>query len=516
MDIDGLRSTLNKYGQGHLLRFWDGLSAEDKEHFYKELTSIDYEEVTTFYKNAQEFLNSAAQKIDDHLQPLSSEVCGSSSKTDPETLHSYGKNGLAAVSENKVAVLLLAGGQGTRLGVPYPKGMYNVGLPSKKTLYQIQAERILSVQNLGKKQTGNSGVIPWYIMTSEHTMEPTREFFAKNNYFGLQKDNVVLFEQSLLPCFSFDGEIILQSPSKLALAPDGNGGLYRALRRSKVLDDMEKRGIEYIHVYCVDNILVKMADPIFMGFCISKGANCAAKVVEKAFPTEAVGVVCKVDGVYQVVEYSEITQATAEKRNADGKLAFNAGNICNHFFTIDFLKHASDGPQESQLKHHVAKKKIPYVDSEGKVQKPTTANGIKMEKFVFDVFQFATNFAVWDVLREDEFSPLKNADSDDATVKVKDTPSTCRQALNNLHQRYIVQAGGKFVDSEGSVIQTQTSGIQNGNESGQSVVCEISPLVSYAGEGLEEHVSGKELVSPVILEVTPENGKPLLQQGSAK
>ncbi|XP_046371690.1 UDP-N-acetylhexosamine pyrophosphorylase-like isoform X2 [Haliotis rufescens] len=516
MDIDGLRSTLNKHGQGHLLKFWDGLSSEDKEHFYKELTNIDYEEVTTFYKNAQESLNSSAQKIDDHLQPLSSGVCGSFSKTDPETLQSYEKSGLTAVSENKVAVLLLAGGQGTRLGVPYPKGMYDVGLPSKKTLYQIQAERILRVQNLGKKQTSKSGVIPWYIMTSEHTMEPTREFFAKNKYFGLQKEDVVLFEQSLLPCFSFDGEIILQSPSKIALAPDGNGGLYRALRRSKVLDDMEKRGIEYIHVYCVDNILVKMADPIFMGFCISKGANCAAKVVEKAFPTEAVGVVCKVDGVYQVVEYSEITQDTAEKRNEDGRLAFNAGNICNHFFTFDFLKHASDGPQESQLKHHVAKKKIPYVDSDSKVQKPTKPNGIKMEKFVFDVFQFATNFAVWDVLREDEFSPLKNADSNDAEIKVKDTPSTCRQALFNLHHRYVVKAGGKFVDGEGSAITTQPSDIQNGNENDQSVICEISPLVSFAGEGLEEHVSGQALVSPVTLEVTPENGKPLLQQGSAK
>lgn len=342
-------------------------------------------------------------------------------------------------------------------------------------------------------------------MTSEHTREPTLAFFEKHNFFGLQRENVILFEQNLLPCIGFDGKIYLSNQHKVALAPDGNGGLYRALVKNKILDNMEKRGIQYIHVYCVDNILVKMADPVFIGFCVNKGANCGAKVVEKSFPTEAVGVVCKVEGKYQVVEYSEITLKTAERRNKDGRLTFNAGNICNHFFTLDYLKFVSDPAQESQLKHHVAKKKIPYVNSAGETVKPTEPNGIKMEKFVFDVFQFATDrsFAVWEVLREDEFSPLKNADG-----AAKDTPTTCKHALCSLHCRYVIGAGGKFVHNDGSEIahipsNNNTKGSGDGQQTSEEesdVICEVSPLVSYAGEDLHSCVSEKSYVPPVCFE----------------
>lgn len=479
---------------------------------------MNFEEINGFFQASMDSLKHAADKIDDLLEPLPQEVCGSVTRTPPDTLANYNAVGLQAVGGNNVAVLLLAGGQGTRLGVNYPKGMYNVGLPSGKTLYQLQAERILKVQQNASRFTGKECVVPWYIMTSEHTKEPTQAFFARHNYFGLKKENVTLFEQNLLPCIGFDGKIFLANTHKVALAPDGNGGLYRALRSSGVLADMESRGVQYVHVYCVDNILVKMADPVFLGFCITKKANCGAKVVEKSFPTEAVGVVCKVEGKYQVVEYSEITLKTAEKRNPDGRLTFNAGNICNHFFTMEFLESVCDPEQEAQLKHHVAKKKIPHVNSAGEEIKPSEPNGIKMEKFVFDVFQFATDrsFAVWEVLREDEFSPLKNADG-----AAKDTPTTCRQDLINLHRRIMINAGAKFVHKDGSEIPHIQSTKPKADADGDSqrtceefneIMCEVSPLVSYAGEDLPSIVSGKSFQPPVLLELNS-NGEVQLSHG---
>ncbi|XP_022252555.1 UDP-N-acetylhexosamine pyrophosphorylase-like [Limulus polyphemus] len=483
MDIKTLQENLARYGQEHLLKFWPSLTHDQRTLLYNDLASIDFAEVTDILQHCNLTPSTENGKLDELLQPIPDELHGRSSRTDPDLLKTYRTEGLRQVAEGRVAVLLLAGGQGTRLGVTYPKGMYNVGLPSQKTLYQLQGERIVRLEHLAEEVIGQRGTVPWYIMASEHTMEPTLEFFASHDYFGLRKENLVVFEQGMLPCFTFDGKMILESPWKIARAPDGNGGLYRALRKRGIINDMERRGIKYVHVYCVDNILVKMADPIFIGYCISKGANCAAKVVEKSYPMEPVGVVCKVAGKYQVVEYSEITSRTAQKCNPDGSLMFNAANICNHFFTLDFLR---DVTNSNTLKHHIAKKKIPYTNDNGQKIKPEKPNGIKLEKFVFDVFEF-TEYVLfklppgWSFYG---FAASQNLPFLCGSIFHYSAPSVCQNGTTNGHGQY----SGEYINDESIKPYLE-----------KTVVCEISPLITYDGEGLEEFVKGKIFVPPVIL-----------------
>eukprot|EP00064_Thunnus_orientalis_P005577 superscaffoldBa00000552_g5591 len=494
LSLEQVKQSLERAGQAHILQFWPELCEEERDSFLLELSQLDLKGLKGHCDGAVRAAASPPDSLDQHMEPVPPEFIGSVRKSDKKSLAEWENEGLLQISQNRVGVLLLAGGQGTRLGVQYPKGMYNVGLPSGKTLYQIQAERIHKIQELADAKHGSKCTVPWYIMTSEFTLAPTEQFFKDNNYFGLEPSNIVMFEQRMIPAVTFDGKVILQSKGKIAMAPDGNGGLYRALVENKVLEDMKKRGVEYLHVYCVDNILVKMADPVFIGFCVSKGADCGAKVVEKAYPAEPVGVVCRVQGVSQVVEYSEIQPETAELRGPGGELVYSAGNICNHFFTRAFLQDVAE-KFESQLKQHVAMKKVPFVDTCGNQVKPTKPNGIKMEKFVFDVFPFSRNFVAFEVERQDEFSPLKNADG-----AATDNPTTARNSLLAQHCRWAIAAEATLLDEHGNTLPPTARSEANAlfTPCSNRLCQNMNP--NPGQNGLEPLLKGKLLPTPFILD----------------
>lgn len=278
--FEQIRERLLKYGQVHLLKHWDEITEDQRRQLKCDIEELNMEELSAFFIRATDSLRqeNSNKKLDDRMQPIPDSQFLSTSQASSEQKRVYEEEGLRQVAAGRVGVLLMAGGQGTRLGFQHPKGMFNVGLPSQKSLFQIQAERIRSLQRLAKQLTGTEGRITWYIMTSEHTMEPTRAYFKHNDFFGLHGEDVFLFNQGSLPCFGFDGKILLDEKHKLSRAPDGNGGIYRALRDQGVLANMRERGIEYLHAHSVDNILIKVADPLFIGYCVSVGSDCAAKV----------------------------------------------------------------------------------------------------------------------------------------------------------------------------------------------------------------------------------------------
>lgn len=331
------------------------------------------------------------------------------------------------------------------------------------------------MQKLADRQSQDEekkSVVPWYIMTSGPTREATETFFVEHSYFGLDEADVSFFDQGTLPCIDNDDKIILETKSKVAVAPDGNGGIYKALITGGSLEDMEKRGIEHIQVYCVDNCLAKVADPTFFGWAASKDLDIATKVVRKRNPEESVGLVMLRNNKPDVVEYSEIDKAVTEEKESSGLLKYRTANIVQHYYSYRFLVGAPRW--SSTLTYHIARKKIPFTDlGSGEQVKPESPNGIKMEQFVFDVFPLIPleKFGCLEVAREDEFSPLKNA-------KGEDSAESSRKDLLQQGVRWVTAAGGFSVD--------------DGSDHGKDGV-EISPLISYGGEGLDGHVKGEEI-----------------------
>ncbi|XP_030550036.2 UDP-N-acetylglucosamine diphosphorylase 1 [Rhodamnia argentea] len=464
-----LMERLKDYGQEDAFALWDELSPRERQLLVDDIESLDLPRVDRIIRcslRSQGLPVAAVEPVPE------SDVSAAEGRT-MEERERWWKMGLKAISDGKLAVLLLSGGQGTRLGSSDPKGCFNIGLPSGKSLFQIQAERILCVQKLAVQALREGSVgspqIHWYIMTSPFTDEPTRKYFESHKYFGLEAEQITFFQQGTMPCVSKDGRFIMETPYRVAKAPDGNGGVYTALKTSKLLEDMASRGIKYLDCYGVDNALVRVADPTFLGYFMDKGVDAAAKVVRKAYPQEKVGVFVRrgKGGPLTVVEYNELDPTLASAINQEtGRLRFCWSNVCLHMFTLDFLNQVANGLEKDSI-YHLAEKKIASIHGQ-------TA-GLKLEQFIFDAFPYAPSTALFEVLRDEEFAPVKNANGSNF-----DTPDSARLLVLRLHTRWVVAAGGFVTHS----VPLYATGV------------EVSPLCSYAGENLEAICRGRTFHAP--------------------
>eukprot|EP01068_Selenidium_serpulae_P018786 Selendium_serpulae@DN6487_c3_g4_i1.p1 len=386
-----------------------------------------------------------AGKVSDWNATEAQQKCtiASSSSLPPMRKAYFKQIGLEFIAQKKLALLLMAGGQGTRLGFDAPKGMFPIGPLSNKTLFQIFIERATCLKKLAIKATGGKEPVslPLVIMTSDTTSEKTELFLKSNNYFGYAKEDILFFQQQMVPSTDNNGAFLISPEHKLVQNPNGNGGIFKSLEDSGVLGNLNKRGCEAIHVFGVDNVLVKLGDPLFIGYCVDSGAPVGNKCCAKNCPEEKVGVFCcreKADKQTEccVREYSEISEELSKSRGGDGQLVFSAGNIANHFFTTEFVKKVNDSGFINS-NYHIAEKKIPFMEGDGKVVLPESPNGIKLESFVFDSFAMAPRVVGFEIERDSEFAPIKNKTG-------VDSPDSARELISKLHSKFLTEAGAKI------------------------------------------------------------------------
>ena len=318
--------------------------------------------------------------------------------------------GMDAIRNTKVGAVLLAGGQGTRLGFDKAKGMYNIGVTRELYIF----EQLIA--NLKKVTAAANAWVPLYIMTSDKNDEQTRAFFEEHAYFGYDPAYIRFFVQEMVPAVDFEGNVLIESNDSLAMSPNGNGGWFKSLVKAGLDRDLEEKGVEWLNVFAVDNVLQQIADPVFVGATIASGCVSGAKVVRKTNPYERVGALCLEDGKPSIVEYYELTPEMAEAVNENGSLLYGFGVILNYLFRLDKLLEI----ENRQLPLHIVEKKVPYLDENGMLQKPETPNAYKFETLILDMIYMMVNCLSFEVVREKEFAPVKNATGVDSVESARE------------------------------------------------------------------------------------------------
>ena len=423
IDRDAIISNYTKFGQEHVFAFFHKLNLSKQNKLLTQAASID---LAHLVKLKETYIDSTHNNFFQGRLSPAEIIRIPHNEEEQQRMDSARKIGEKTLRDGKVAAMVVAGGQASRLGYPHPKGMYPAGPISGKSLFQMHCDKI---QALNARFATN---IPFLVMTSESNFNETVSYFEDNNYFNLKKENVHFFTQGLIPALDEKGKLILDAKDHIFMNPDGHGGSLRALKKSGVLDAMKDRGIELISYFQVDNVLIQICDPVFLGYHLQNNAEMSAKVVNKNNALEKVGVVGLEDGKLKVIEYSDMPEDALNSHEPDGSLTYWAGSIAIHIFNTDFIER--ENQSGLNLPFHVAHKKIPYVNEDGTHVTPDQPNGYKFEQFVFDALPDARAAAIMEVVREDEFSPIKNKTGDDSAA-------TAKRDLVRKFSRWLEHAG---------------------------------------------------------------------------
>jgi UDP-N-acetylglucosamine/UDP-N-acetylgalactosamine diphosphorylase len=404
-----LRHRLAAHGQEHVLADWGALAPADRAALVAQLAGLDLAELDALYRRKDE--PHAALPPRDRIAPVPLQPAQASAEEVAR--------GEAALRAGAVAALVVAGGQGTRLGSDQPKGMYPVGPVSGATLFRVHAEKVLALSRRYGKP------VPLLVMTSPATHADTEAYFRAERFFGLAEADVVFFQQGTMPAVErATGRLLLERPGKLFESPNGHGGTLTALAETGLLAELRARGVEHVFYFQVDNPLVKVCDPGFVGRHVLAGAEASSKVVEKEQPGEKVGILAAIDGRCGIIEYSDLPAEMAAEREADGRLRFRAGSPAIHLFSVPFLGRVTD--RGTGLAYHLARKTVPTAGG--------NVDAIKFELFIFDALPMAERWLTVETPRAEEFAPLKNGTG-------PDSPATVRAAISALHAGWLEAAG---------------------------------------------------------------------------
>jgi UDP-N-acetylglucosamine/UDP-N-acetylgalactosamine diphosphorylase len=431
-EFDPIREYFSENGQSHIFRWWEHLDDAGRQRLLAQAAEIDLAAL----ERVHAFHSQRADAEGPRLEPVEAERLPEHGG-DPAKAVAARERGEDMLAAGRVAALVVAGGQGTRLGFDGPKGAFPIGPVTDRTLFEIQAQKIRGV----RRRYGRA--LPWCLMTSAATDAATREFFRSKAFFGLPEEDVLFFCQGMVPSLDFDGRLLLETQDRIFENPDGHGGCLTALLDSGVLDELEGRGIDTLFYYQVDNPLVRMCDPVYLGLHELAGAEMSCKVVQKTDPQEKVGIVARANGRVTVVEYTELGEADSTTRDDDGELVYWAGNIAIHLLAVPFVRRVACAA-ERFLPYHASAKKIPHIDDEGRRVKPAQLNGREFQRFVFDALSVAKGVCVVETDRGVEFSPVKNAQG-------SNSPATARRDLVARYRVWLAASGVVLPESDAAI-----------------------------------------------------------------